>query len=85
MAKDVLRHRLILTYEALAQEISADEVLDQGFRGREGPGDRTRTGGERMMVAQEAKLKRDSASDETEGLFRALKPARAARSLIRSR
>jgi MoxR-like ATPase len=29
IAKDVLRHRLILTYEALAEEISADEVLDE--------------------------------------------------------
>jgi len=31
IAKDVLRHRLILTYEALAQEISAEEVLDEVF------------------------------------------------------
>ena len=31
IAKDVLRHRLILTYEALAEEISADEVLDEVF------------------------------------------------------
>jgi MoxR-like ATPase len=31
MAKDVLRHRLILTYEALAEEISADEVMDEVF------------------------------------------------------
>jgi MoxR-like ATPase len=31
MAKDVLRHRLILTYEALAEEISADKVLDEVF------------------------------------------------------
>ena len=29
IAKDVLRHRLILTYEALAEEISAEEVLDK--------------------------------------------------------
>ncbi len=31
MTKDVLRHRLILTYEALAEEISADEILDEVF------------------------------------------------------
>jgi MoxR-like ATPase len=31
IAKDVLRHRLILTYEALAEEISTDEVLDEVF------------------------------------------------------
>ena len=31
IAKDVLRHRLILSYEALAEEISADEILDEVF------------------------------------------------------
>ncbi len=31
IAKDVLRHRLILTYEALAEEVSADEILDRVF------------------------------------------------------
>jgi MoxR-like ATPase len=29
LAKDVLRHRLVLTYQALAEEVSADAVLDQ--------------------------------------------------------
>lgn len=28
LAKDVLRHRLVLTYEALAEEVTADDVLD---------------------------------------------------------
>ncbi len=31
IAKDVLRHRLILSYEALAEEISADEILAEVF------------------------------------------------------
>jgi MoxR-like ATPase len=31
IAKDVLRHRLILTYEALAEEVSADQILDEIF------------------------------------------------------
>jgi len=29
LAKDVLRHRLVLTYQALADEVSADAILDQ--------------------------------------------------------
>jgi MoxR-like ATPase len=37
IAKDVLRHRLILTYEALAEEISADEVLDEVFEAVRAP------------------------------------------------
>jgi MoxR-like ATPase len=28
LAKDALRHRLVLTYRALAEERSADDVLD---------------------------------------------------------
>ena len=28
LARDVLRHRIVLTYEALASAISADRVLD---------------------------------------------------------
>jgi MoxR-like ATPase len=28
LAKDVLRHRLVLTYQALAEEVSADAILD---------------------------------------------------------
>jgi MoxR-like ATPase len=28
LAKDVLRHRLVLTYDALAEEVTADEILD---------------------------------------------------------
>jgi MoxR-like ATPase len=28
LAKDVLRHRLVLSYEALAEEVPADEILD---------------------------------------------------------
>jgi MoxR-like ATPase len=28
LAKDALRHRLVLTYQALAEEVSADSVLD---------------------------------------------------------
>ena len=28
LAKDVLRHRLVLTYEALADEVTADQILD---------------------------------------------------------
>ncbi len=28
LAKDVLRHRLVLSYEALAEEVTADDVLD---------------------------------------------------------
>ena len=28
LAKDVLRHRLVLSYEALAEGVSADTVLD---------------------------------------------------------
>ena len=29
LAKDALRHRLVLTYQALAEEVSADAILDQ--------------------------------------------------------
>ena len=29
LAKDVLRHRLVLTYQALAEEVGADAILDQ--------------------------------------------------------
>ena len=29
LVKDVLRHRLVLTYEALAEEISADDILER--------------------------------------------------------
>jgi MoxR-like ATPase len=29
LAHDVLRHRLVLTYEALAEGIDADAILDQ--------------------------------------------------------
>ena len=29
LAKDVLRHRLVLSYEALAESVSADSILDQ--------------------------------------------------------
>ena len=29
LAKDALRHRLVLTYEALAEEVSADSILDR--------------------------------------------------------
>jgi MoxR-like ATPase len=28
LAKDVLRHRIVLSYEALAEEVAADEILD---------------------------------------------------------
>jgi MoxR-like ATPase len=29
LAKDALRHRLVLTYQALAEEVTADSILDQ--------------------------------------------------------
>src|SRR5262249_3958929 len=29
LAKDVLRHRLVLSYQALADEVSADQLLDR--------------------------------------------------------
>jgi MoxR-like ATPase len=29
LARDALRHRLVLTYQALAEEVSADAILDQ--------------------------------------------------------
>src|SRR5258708_38570444 len=29
LAKDALRHRLVLSYQALAEEVSADEILDR--------------------------------------------------------
>lgn len=29
VAKDVLRHRLVLTYEALAEEVTSDKILDE--------------------------------------------------------
>ena len=29
LARDVFRHRIVLSYEALADDISADDVLDQ--------------------------------------------------------
>jgi MoxR-like ATPase len=28
LAKDVLRHRMVLTYQALAEEITSDRILD---------------------------------------------------------
>ena len=28
LAKDALRHRLVLTYQALAEEVSPDSILD---------------------------------------------------------
>ena len=31
MAKDVLRHRLVLTYEALTEGVSADAILEEVF------------------------------------------------------
>ena len=32
MAPDVLRHRLVLSYEALADDVSADHVVDAILR-----------------------------------------------------
>jgi MoxR-like ATPase len=29
LARDALRHRLVLTYQALAEEVSPDAILDQ--------------------------------------------------------
>ena len=29
IAKDVLRHRLVLTYEGLAERVTADAILDR--------------------------------------------------------
>ena len=29
LAKDALRHRLVLTYQALAEEVSPETILDQ--------------------------------------------------------
>jgi MoxR-like ATPase len=29
LAKDAFRHRLVLTYQALAEELSSDTILDQ--------------------------------------------------------
>jgi MoxR-like ATPase len=29
LAKDALRHRLVLSYQALAEEVSADAILDR--------------------------------------------------------
>ena len=29
LAKDALRHRLVLTYQALAEEVTPDSILDQ--------------------------------------------------------
>jgi MoxR-like ATPase len=29
LAKDILRHRLVLTYDALADEVTPDDILDQ--------------------------------------------------------
>jgi MoxR-like ATPase len=29
LAKDALRHRLVLTYQALAEEVTPDAILDQ--------------------------------------------------------
>ena len=37
LAKDVLRHRLVLTYEALADEVSPDAILDRVLAAVEAP------------------------------------------------
>ena len=37
LALDVLRHRIVLSYEALADDVSADDMLDEGPRRRPGP------------------------------------------------
>jgi MoxR-like ATPase len=37
LAKDVLRHRLVLTYEALAEEVTADSILDAVLQSVEMP------------------------------------------------
>jgi MoxR-like ATPase len=29
LAKDAFRHRLVLSYQALAEEVSADSIIDQ--------------------------------------------------------
>ena len=42
LAPDVLRHRLVLCYEALADGVTADAILDPRARGRRGPGDAPR-------------------------------------------
>ena len=34
LARDVLRHRIVLTYEALADGVTPDALLDRGARGR---------------------------------------------------
>jgi MoxR-like ATPase len=32
VARDVLRHRLLLTYEAAAEQVSPDQIIDQILR-----------------------------------------------------
>ena len=37
IGKDILRHRIILTYEAEAEELSSDDVIDRLFESIEVP------------------------------------------------
>ena len=38
MALDVMRHRLVLSYEALADDVTADDLLEHHPRPHPGPG-----------------------------------------------
>ena len=51
--KDALRHRLVLTYQALAEEVSADTILDQVLAGGAAAAARPRAG-ERRVSSHDA-------------------------------
>jgi MoxR-like ATPase len=46
VARDVLRHRLVLSYDALADGVRPDELLDAILAAVDGPGERAAPGAE---------------------------------------
>ena len=56
LAKDVLRHRMVLSYEALAEGVEADTVLDRVFEDGRDAARRPRRGSGRMSARRAAAL-----------------------------
>ena len=54
LAKDVLRHRMVLSYEALAEGVDADTMLDRVLETIEMPHARPRARGRRVTATARA-------------------------------
>ena len=60
LAKDALRHRLVLTYRALAEQRTADDVLDAGAAGGRDAAARARAAGRSMTPSAGIRCRRDA-------------------------